>query len=196
MSAVAAAVVGSAVIGGVVASSAASKAAKAQTQAADTAAAEQRAARDQITALLAPYTASGIPALQAQLNLLGLGTKTTDWEAYARSNPALMRAYEAQRTQPVVGFGAVGQPVQFASGQFTQAEQVRLQMSHQFGCQVQRQQAGEFGVVGVGVGAGAVGHRVFIGGGQGCRQSGVHGVSPRTGKIGKSRILEGLVCVV
>lgn len=110
MSAVAVAVVGSAVIGGAVASSSANKAAKAQTQAAETAAAEQRAARDQITALLAPYTASGIPALQAQLNLLGLGTKTTNWEAYARSNPALMRAYEAQRTQPVVGFGAVGQP--------------------------------------------------------------------------------------
>lgn len=108
MSAVAAAVVGSAVIGGVVASKSASKAAAATTQAADAAAAEQRAAREQLTALLSPYTASGIPALQAQMNLLGLGTKTTDWGAYARSNPALMRAFEAQRVPaPTQGFGAV-----------------------------------------------------------------------------------------
>ena len=72
MSAVAAAVVGSAVIGGVVASSSASKAAKAQTQAADAAAAEQRAARQELQTLLAPYTAAGIPALQAQMSALGL----------------------------------------------------------------------------------------------------------------------------
>lgn len=111
MSAVAAAVVGSAVIGGVVASSSASKAAKAQTQAADAAAAEQRAARDALQAQLAPYSAVGIPALQAQMNLLGLGTKTTDWGAYARSNPALMRAFEAQRVAPPAAtFGAIGQP--------------------------------------------------------------------------------------
>lgn len=108
MSAVAAAVVGSAVIGGVVASKSASKASKAQTQAADTAAAETRAARDALQAQLAPYAAVGIPALQAQMNLLGLGTKTTNWEAYARSNPALMRAFEAQRApQPSPTFGAV-----------------------------------------------------------------------------------------
>jgi hypothetical protein len=110
MSAVAAAVIGSAVIGGVVASSSASKASKAQVQAADKTAAEQRAARDELTRLLAPYTASGIPALQSQMNLLGLGTKTTDWGAYARSNPALMAAFEAQRNpapmQPV-NFGAM-----------------------------------------------------------------------------------------
>ena len=72
MSAVAAAVVGSAVIGSVVASSSASKAAKAQVQAADAAAAEQRAAREELRTLLAPYTAAGIPSLQAQMSALGL----------------------------------------------------------------------------------------------------------------------------
>lgn len=114
MSAVAAAVVGSAVIGGVVASSSASKAAKAQTQAADAAAAEQRAARDALQAQLAPYSAVGLPALQAQMNLLGLGTKTTNWEAYARSNPALMRAFEAQRVAPPAPtFGAPPAGVSF-----------------------------------------------------------------------------------
>jgi hypothetical protein len=108
MSAVAAAVVSSAVIGGVVSSKSASKAAKAQVQSADAAAAEQRAAREQLTTLLSPYTAAGIPALQAQMNLLGLGTKTTNWEAYARSNPAILRAFEAQRVQqPSPAFGAV-----------------------------------------------------------------------------------------
>lgn len=108
MSAVAAAVVGSAVIGGVVASKSASKASRATTEAANATAAETRAARDALQAQLAPYAAVGIPALQAQMNLLGLGTKTTNWEAYARSNPAIMRAFEAQRVAPPAPtFGAV-----------------------------------------------------------------------------------------
>lgn len=109
MSAVAAAVIGSAVIGGVVASSAAKKASKAQVQAADKTVAEQRLAREELNRLLAPYTAAGIPALQSQMNLLGLGAKTTDWGAYARSNPAIMQAYQAQLNAaptPPVNFGA------------------------------------------------------------------------------------------
>jgi hypothetical protein len=106
MSAVAAAVVGSAVIGGVVSSKAASKASKAQITAADRTAEEQRAAREQMRGLLSPYTAAGIPALQAQMNLLGFGPKTTNWGAYARSNPAIMRAYEAQlKPAPSATFG-------------------------------------------------------------------------------------------
>lgn len=109
MSAVATAVIGSAIIGGVVSSSAASKASKAQVEASDKTIAEQRLARDELTRLLAPYTASGIPALQAQMNLIGLGTKSTDWGAYARSNPALLQAFEAQRNPtpiPPTSFGA------------------------------------------------------------------------------------------
>ena len=115
MSAVAAAVVGSAVIGGFVASSSASKAANAQTQAAEAAAAEQRAARQELRKLLGPYTAAGTPALQAQMNLIGLGTGSTNWDAYAQSNPAIMQAYEAQKTAPsgfnFGGFGQYGDPV-------------------------------------------------------------------------------------
>jgi len=100
MSAVAAAVIGSAIIGGVVASSSAKKASTAQVAAADKTVEEQRIARDELNRLLAPYTAAGIPALQSQMNLLGLGQKTTDWAAYARSNPAIMKAFEAQRNPP------------------------------------------------------------------------------------------------
>lgn len=119
MSAVAAAVIGSAVIGGVVSSKSASKAGKFQVQAADKTAAEQRAARDELARLLSPYTAAGIPALQAQMNLLGLGARTTDWGAYARSNPAIMQAFEAQRNpapmQPV-NFGGMPPGYQGGSG--------------------------------------------------------------------------------
>ena len=115
MSAVATAVIGSAIIGGVVASSSASKASKAQVEASDKTIAEQRLARDELTRLLAPYTAAGIPALQAQMNLIGLGTGSTNWDAYARSNPAIMQAYEAQKTAPsgfnFGGFGQYGEPV-------------------------------------------------------------------------------------
>lgn len=96
MSAVAGAVVGSAIIGGAVSSSNASKAARAQTQAADAAAAEQRAAREELRTLLEPYRAAGTPALQAQMNLLGIAPQQTNWTAYAQSNPQLMAAYNAQ----------------------------------------------------------------------------------------------------
>lgn len=122
MSAVAAAVVGSAIIGGVVSSSAASKASKYQVEASDKTIAEQRLARDELTRLLSPYTAAGIPALQAQMNLIGLGDGGTNWEAYAQSNPAIMQAYQAQNTVPSgFNFGEFGQygkmPGQFGGTQ-------------------------------------------------------------------------------
>ena len=87
MSAVAAAVIGSAVIGGVIQSKSASKAAEAQTQAAEAAAAEQRAAREELRALLAPYTAAGTPALQQQMAALGL------------SGPQAQQEYVTQQEQ-------------------------------------------------------------------------------------------------
>lgn len=87
MSAVATAVIGSAVIGGVVASNSASKAANAQIDAANATAAEQRAARQELTTLLAPYTASGLPALQAQMSALGL------------NGPQAQQAYVTQQEQ-------------------------------------------------------------------------------------------------
>lgn len=109
MSAVAAAVVGSAVIGGVVASSASSKAASAQTQAAELSAAEQRAAREEMQALLQPYVSAGTPALQEQLNLLGLGGQAARWGNYLTSYPDV-----AQGAQQAVTAGAFKTPEEYA----------------------------------------------------------------------------------
>ena len=124
MSAVAAAVVGSAVIGGVVASKSASKAAQAQTQAADAAAAEQRAAREELRTLLAPYSSAGIPALQAQMNLLGIAPQQTNWTAFAQSNPELMAAYNQQGGQRV---NIMGREVMIPGGQRMPLEQFAQQ---------------------------------------------------------------------
>jgi len=96
MSAIAAAAIGSAIIGGVVSGDASKKASDAQVQASQLTVAEQRAARDELRTLLAPYTAAGTPALQAQMNLLGIAPQATDWNAYAQSNPELLAAYNAQ----------------------------------------------------------------------------------------------------
>lgn len=97
---------GSAAIG----SSAAKKASKAQVSAADAGIAETKAARDALQQSLASYSAVGVPALQAQMNLIGLGTGSTNWDAYAQSNPAIMQAYEAQKTAPFgFNFGGFGQ---------------------------------------------------------------------------------------
>ena len=102
---------GSAAIG----ASAASKAGKAGVEAANAGIVETKAARDALQLSLAPYSAVGIPALQAQMNLIGLGTGSTNWDAYAQSNPAIMQAYEAQKTAPFGfnfgGFGQYGEPV-------------------------------------------------------------------------------------
>lgn len=85
--------VGSALVG----SSSAKKAANAQVQAADMGAAEMRAAREELRKLLEPYTAAGGPALQAQLDLLGLGDAGSQAEAIAaqEQNP-LFQAIAAQ----------------------------------------------------------------------------------------------------
>lgn len=114
MSAVAAATIGSAVIGGVSSASAAGKAAKAQVQAAELSAAEQRAAREQLKQLLAPYTAAGTPALQAQMNLLGIGGSaatqgTQDWAGYLTANPDV-----AQEAQRAIGTGQFATPEEYA----------------------------------------------------------------------------------
>ena len=88
---------GSAAIG----SSAAGKAADASAQATQASIAEQRAAREQLVQLLQPYTQGGIPALQAQMNLLGIAPQQTNWTAYAQANPELMAAYNQQGGQRV-----------------------------------------------------------------------------------------------
>ena len=127
MSAVAAAVVGSAVIGGVVASSSASKAASAQVQSAEAAAAEQRAAREELRTLLAPYTAAGTPALQAQMAALGLAGPEAQAE-YVRGQEqspifqALARQGEEAILQKASATGGLrGGNVQGALAQFRPA---------------------------------------------------------------------------
>ena len=110
--------VGSAAIG----ASAASKAGNAQVDASNAGIAETKAARDALQKSLAPYSAVGVPAVQAQMNLIGLGTGSTNWDAYAQSNPAIMQAYNAQKTAPSgFNFGGFGQyggmPGQFGGTQ-------------------------------------------------------------------------------
>lgn len=73
MSAIAAAIGAVAVVGSaVISSGSAGRAADAQVASAEAGAAENRAAREEMRRLLAPYTAAGIPALEEQLNLIGL----------------------------------------------------------------------------------------------------------------------------
>lgn len=84
-----------------------SRATRAQQQAADASVAEQRRQFDALQGLLRPYVNAGGPALQGLMDLAGLSPVTTNWTAYANSNPALMAAYQAQQQQ---------QPPQFTGG--------------------------------------------------------------------------------
>ena len=87
--------------GAAIGSSSASGASKAQQAAADAGVAEQRAAREQMRQLLQPYVAAGGPALQAQLDLLGLGGSggtpggQVDWGAYVQGNPDALANWNA-----------------------------------------------------------------------------------------------------
>lgn len=86
-----------------------SRATRAQTQAADAQVAEQRRQFDALQGLLRPYVNAGGPALQGLMDLAGLSPVTTNWTAYANSNPALMAAYQAQQQQQSPQFTG-GQP--------------------------------------------------------------------------------------
>ena len=105
-------------------SSAAKSAARSSQQAADASIAEQRAARDELRTLLEPYTQSGIPALQAQMNLLGIAPQQTNWTAFAQSNPELMAAYNQQGGQRV---NIMGREVMIPGGQRMPLEQFAQQ---------------------------------------------------------------------
>lgn len=90
-------IAGAGALGGAAMSAGAAKdAAKTSAQATQASIAEQRAAREQLVKLLQPYTSAGLPALQAQMNLLGIAPQQTNWAAFAQSNPQLMAAYNAQ----------------------------------------------------------------------------------------------------
>lgn len=96
---IAATSLGSAALG----SSSASKASKAQQAAADAGVAEERAAREQMRQLLQPYVSAGGPALQAQLDLLGLGGSQggqVDWGAYVQGNPDALANWNAIQGTP------------------------------------------------------------------------------------------------
>jgi len=106
-------------------SSAAKSAARTSQQAADASIAEQRAARDELRALLDPYTQSGIPALQAQMNLLGIAPQQTNWTAFAQSNPELLAAYTQQGGGQMVNI--MGRNVMIPGGQRMPLEQFAQQ---------------------------------------------------------------------
>lgn len=82
---VAAAVIGSAVVGGLMSSeaqkSAASSASGAQTAASQQSIAAQQAAMADLKTQLAPYTSTGVQAIQGQKDLLGLGAPGAQTEA-------------------------------------------------------------------------------------------------------------------
>jgi len=93
-------VVAAATVGGAALQSGASKkATRAQQQAADQSLAEQRRQFDAIQSLLRPYVNAGGPALAGLMDLAGLSPVTTNWTAFAQSNPELMAAYQAQQQQ-------------------------------------------------------------------------------------------------
>lgn len=73
--------------GSLIKGSAAKKAGRLQYDAAMAGVDEQRAAREELRTLLQPYTQAGIPALQAQMNALGLGA------------PGAQEAYVTQQEQ-------------------------------------------------------------------------------------------------
>lgn len=84
------------------------KAAKQQVKAIKEGIAEIRGATGRAEEIFAPFLEAASPALRAQMEILGLAAPATDWEGYARSNPELMQAYNAQQTMP--SFGAGGFP--------------------------------------------------------------------------------------
>lgn len=96
-------VAGASVIGGVSQSRSARRATRAQQQAADQSIAEQRRQFDAMQALLRPYVDAGTPALRGLMDLAGLSPVTTNWTAFAQSNPELMAAYQAQQQQATGG---------------------------------------------------------------------------------------------
>lgn len=121
---------GVSLVGGALQSRSNSRAVNAQVSADQAAINEQRRQFDTFQRLLQPYVNAGTPALQGLLNLAGLGGQTVDWAGYARSNPQLMAAYEAQRGRvpsgpvPPGGVGApygLGDTPGFAPQSFPQA---------------------------------------------------------------------------
>lgn len=127
----AAAIAGAAVVGSVgsslAAKSAAKKAANAQTQAAQMGVDEQRRQFDAMQQLLAPYVQAGTPALQAQMNLLGLSGAGSQQAAIDQQEQSPMFQALAQQGENAIlqnasaTGGLRGGNVQGALGQFRPA---------------------------------------------------------------------------
>lgn len=89
----------------------AKKAAKQQAQAIKEGISEIRGATGRAEEIFAPFLEAASPALRAQMEILGLAAPTTDWGGFARSNPELMAAYNAQSGMPMgfpLPFGGMG----------------------------------------------------------------------------------------
>lgn len=127
----AAAIAGAAVVGSVgsslAARSAAKKAANAQTQAANMGIDEQRRQFDAMQQLLAPYVQAGTPALQAQMNLLGLNGAGAQEQAVQQQQESPFFQSLAQQGENAIlqnasaTGGLRGGNVQGALGQFRPA---------------------------------------------------------------------------
>jgi hypothetical protein len=108
--AVASALIGAAAsIGGsLLKGSGSNAAADAQAEANAQAIAEQRRQFDRVQELLSPYAQGGTGAFSQLLALAGAAPQQTNWQAYAQSNPALMKAFQQQQSRP----GMFGMPAQ------------------------------------------------------------------------------------
>lgn len=115
---------GSSLLGGLMQSDAAESAAATQAGSAEAGIAEARAAREQLRELLAPYMQAGIPAMQQQQALLGLGGPQAEQAAIQsiQNSPtmqALMQQGEAAILQNASATGGLrGGNTQAALAQF------------------------------------------------------------------------------
>lgn len=136
-------IAGAGALGGAAMSAGAAKgAAKTQAEATQASIAEQRAAREQLVKLLQPYTSAGLPALQAQMNLLGIAPQQTNWAAFAQSNPELMAAYNAQGGGGGQTINVMGQQITIPGGPKMPLEQFAQQWHQSKGGDLSRFQTG------------------------------------------------------
>jgi hypothetical protein len=129
---------GSQLIGGLVQSRSAGRAAEAQTEAAERGIEEQRRQFDAVQALLKPYVDIGVPALEQQQALIGLGGPEAQRAAIAalesgESYQAKVRQGEEALLQSASATGGLrGGNIQGALGQFRPA-MLQAEIDRQYG---------------------------------------------------------------
>ncbi len=132
------------IAGAAIGAGGARSAANAQAEANAQAIAEQRRQFDRVQQLLAPYAQGGTGAFQQLLALAGAAPQQTNWQAYAQSNPALMRAFQ-QQNRPGM-FGMPAQDLETFAQQWQQRNDPRADLS-QFqtgGFEAQQQAISQF----------------------------------------------------